>query len=101
MLKQFKNLKKNKKMKKGYNEYTPLLKKEKKKEKSKDLAKETTCSFTGITHPLGTKFVTEDEFMLQFGTEPPKMISTNGFKDIKTVKYPKTDGSNGKVSRFR
>jgi hypothetical protein len=88
-------------MKKSYNDYVPLLKKGKTKKKSEASSKGTTCSFTGITHPPGTKFVTEGEFMLQFGTEFPKMIVTKGYKNIQTVKYPKTNGSNGKVSRFR
>ena len=70
-------------MKKGYHEYTPVVKKEKANKKEKDT--------TGL--------VTKDVFQLQFGFEYPKVPPKYSY--VKTIRYPKTDGSNGKVSRFR
>ena len=70
-------------MKKGYHEYTPVVKKEKANKKEKDT--------TGL--------VTKDVFLLQFGFEYPKVPPKYSY--VKTIKYPKTDGSNGKISRFR
>ena len=67
-------------MKKGYHEYTPVVKEEKTKEKEKDT--------TGL--------VTKDVFQLQFGFEYPKVPPKLHY--VKTIKYPKTDG---KISRFR
>tara|TARA_R100000734_G_C3311326_1_gene102174 strand:+ start:266 stop:478 length:213 start_codon:yes stop_codon:yes gene_type:complete len=70
-------------MKKGYHEYTPVVKEEKVKKKEKDT--------TGL--------VTTDVFQLQFGFEYPKVAPKYSY--VKTIRYPKTDGSNGKISRFR
>ena len=70
-------------MKKGYHEYTPVVKEEKAKKKEKDT--------TGL--------VTKDVFQLQFGFEYPKVPPKYSY--VKTIRYPKTDGSNGKISRFR
>ena len=70
-------------MKKGYHEYTPVVKKEKANKKEKDT--------TGL--------VTKDVFQLQFGFEYPKVPPKYSY--VKTIRYPKTDGSNGKISRFR
>ena len=80
-------------MKKGYHEYTPVVKQEVKVETKKG------CPFTGLVHPQGTKFVTKDIFQLQFGFEYPKIPPKLNY--VKTIRYPKTDGSNGKISRFR
>ena len=46
-----------------------------------------------------TGYVTKDIFQLQFGYEYPKVPPKYSY--VKTIKYPKTDGSNGKISRFR
>ena len=70
-------------MKKGYHEYTPVVKEEKTKKKEEDT--------TGL--------VTKDVFQLQFGYEYPKVPPKYSY--VKTIRYPKTDGSNGKISRFR
>tara|TARA_R110002012_G_scaffold170989_1_gene335638 strand:- start:76 stop:288 length:213 start_codon:yes stop_codon:yes gene_type:complete len=70
-------------MKKGYHDYTPVVKKEKSKKKKKNT----------------TGFVTKSVFELQFGFEYPKVPAKPMY--IKTIKYPKNDGSNGKISRFR
>ncbi len=70
-------------MKKGYHEYTPVVKQEKATKQEKDT--------TGL--------VTKDIFQLQFGFEYPKVPPKYTY--IKTIRYPKTDGSNGKISRFR
>ena len=70
-------------MKKGYHDYTPVVKKEKSKKKKKDT----------------TGFVTKSVFELVFGFEYPKIYPR--YRYVETIKYPKTDGSNGKVSRFR
>ena len=70
-------------MKKGYHEYTPVVKEEKTKKKEEDT--------TGL--------VTKDVFQLQFGFEYPKVPPKYSY--VKTIRYPKTDGSNGKISRFR
>ena len=70
-------------MKKGYHDYTPVVKKKKSKKKEKDT----------------TGFVTKSVFELQFGFEYPKVPPKYTY--IQPIKYPKTDGSNGKVSRFR
>ena len=81
-------------MKKGYHDYIPVIKKETKKN-----IKQKICSFTGLKHPIGTKFVEKDIFRLQFGWEYPSMNPKPYY--VKTIKYPKTQGSNGKSSRFR
>tara|TARA_R100000005_G_C5001117_1_gene208123 strand:- start:3373 stop:3585 length:213 start_codon:yes stop_codon:yes gene_type:complete len=70
-------------MKKGYHEYTPVVKQEKDTKQEKDI--------TGL--------VTKDIFQLQFGFEYPKVPPKLNY--VKTIRYPKTDGSNGKISRFR
>ena len=80
-------------MKKGYHDYTPIVKEEVKVESKKG------CPFTGIVHPEETKFVKDDIFKLMFGYEYPKIYPKQSV--VQTIKYPKTDGSNGKVSRFR
>ena len=46
-----------------------------------------------------TGYVTKDVFQLVFGFEYPKVYQK--VRHVETIKYPKTDGSNGKVSRFR
>ena len=81
-------------MKKGYHDYTPIVKQEK-----KEVEVEKGCPFTGIIHPEGTKFVENDIFKLMFGYEYPKIYPKQSV--VQTIRYPKTDGSNGKVSRFR
>ena len=70
-------------MKKGYHEYTPVVKKKKIEKEEKDT--------TGL--------VTKDVFQLQFGFEYPKVPPKYTY--VQPIRYPKTDGSNGKVSRFR
>ena len=70
-------------MKKGYHEYTPVVEQEKVTKQEKDT--------TGL--------VTKDIFQLQFGFEYPKVPPKLHY--VKTIRYPKTDGSNGKISRFR
>ena len=80
-------------MKKGYHDYTPVVKQEVKAETKKG------CPFTGLIHPQGTKFVTEDSFKLTFGFDYPKTYIKTYY--IKPIIYPKTQGSNGKTSRFR
>ena len=70
-------------MKREYLDYKPLIKKEKVKEEKKDTS----------------HLVTKDIFQLQFGYEYPKVPPKLNY--VKTIRYPKTDGSNGKVSRFR
>ena len=80
-------------MKKGYHDYTPVIKKEKKE------YKKHKCPFTGLKHPPDTKFVKEDVFKLQFGFEYPKVPPKYTY--VQPIRYPKTDGSNGKISRFR
>ena len=81
-------------MKKGYHDYIPIVKKEKKGNKI------TKCPFTGLIHPPGTKFVTECSFKMMFGWEYPKVSIARGFKYIEPITYPKQSG-NGKNSRFR
>ena len=68
---------------KEYLNYKPLIEEEKKEKKQKDT--------TGL--------VTKDIFQLQFGYEYPKVPPKLHY--VKTIRYPKTDGSNGKISRFR
>ena len=68
---------------KTYLDYKPLKKEGKKEKKEKDT--------TGL--------VTKDVFRLQFGFEYPKVPPKYSY--VKTIRYPKTDGSNGKISRFR
>ena len=80
-------------MKKGYHDCTPVTKQEVKVETKKG------CPFTGIVHPPGTNLVEKDIFKLMFGYDYPKTYSR--VRIIETIKYPKTDGSNGKISRFR
>ena len=46
------------------------------------------------------KMVVADIFNLQFGYDYPT-IPINSLKYLKTYKDPKTNGSNGKTSRFR
>ncbi len=46
------------------------------------------------------KMVVADIFNLQFGYDYP-IVPKNPLKYIKTYKDPKTNGSNGKNSRFR
>ena len=70
-------------MKREYLDYKPLIKKEKVKEEKKDTS----------------HLVTKDIFELVFGFEYPKIYPR--YRYVETIKYPKTDGSNGKVSRFR
>ena len=84
-------------MKKGYHDYTPLVKKETKE--NKEDVKERICPFTGLIHPPGTKFVTKDIFKLTFGWEYPSINSKQYY--VEPIIYPKTQGSNGKTSRFR
>ena len=84
-------------MKKGYYDYIPLIKKETKKDEEN--LKQRICPFTGLIHPLGTKFVTKDIFKLMFGWEYPSINSKQYY--VKPLIYPKTQGSNGKTSRFR
>ena len=67
-------------MKKGYHEYTPVVKEEKTKKKEEDT--------TGL--------VTKDVFQLQFGFEYPKVPPKYTY--VQPIKYPKTDG---KICRFR
>ena len=80
-------------MKKGYHDYIPVVKKQVKVKEKKQ------CSFTGLIHSPNIEFITEDVFQLQFGFEYPKVYTKPEI--LKTYKYPKTDGSNGKISRFR
>ena len=80
-------------MKKGYHDYTPIVK-ENKEEKKKE-----ACPFTGLKHPKGTKFVEKDIFKLVFGFDYPKSYAKLYY--VKPIIYPKTAGSNGKTSRFR
>tara|TARA_R100001463_G_scaffold129226_2_gene188009 strand:- start:1740 stop:1955 length:216 start_codon:yes stop_codon:yes gene_type:complete len=68
---------------KEYLNYKPLVEEEKKEKKEKDT----------------TGYVTKDIFQLQFGYEYPKVPPKYSY--VKTIKYPKTDGSNGKISTFR
>jgi hypothetical protein len=76
---------------KTYLDYKPLIKKVK---VDKELIK--------VKHPPATKFVTDHSFKLQFGwDEAPKVNPSRAFKYLKTYKDPKTNGSNGKSSRFR
>jgi len=70
-------------MKKGYHEYTPLVKEKKVIKKAKDMS----------------GFVTTDIFELMFGYTYPKVYTKP--INIESIKYPKTDGSNGKINRFR
>ena len=69
---------------KDYLNYKPLIEE---KKKSKKEEKDTTG------------FVTKSMFELQFGFEYPKVYQK--YRHIEPIRYPKTDGSNGKVSRFR
>ena len=46
------------------------------------------------------KMVVADTFNLQFGYDYP-IVPIDALKYIKTYKDPKTNGSNGKNSRFR
>ncbi len=68
---------------KQYLNYKPLVKEKKEEKKEKD----------------ATGYVTKDVFQLQFGFEYPKVNKISSY--INSIRYPKTDGSNGKVSRFR
>jgi hypothetical protein len=70
-------------MKKGYHEYTPVVKQEKPEKEEEDK----------------TGFVTKSVFELQFGFEYPKVPPKYTY--VQPIRYPKTDGSNGKISRFR
>ena len=70
-------------MKKGYHDYTPVVKEKNSKKEEKDT--------TGL--------VTKDVFYLQFGFEYPKVYQK--YRHIEPIRYPKNDGSNGKISRFR
>ena len=69
--------------KKEYLDYVPLIKEKKKPKEVKDTS----------------GFVTKSMFELQFGFEYPKVYQK--YRHIEPIRYPKTDGSNGKVSRFR
>jgi len=69
-------------MKKEYLDYVPLVKEEKRKKKEKDTS----------------GFVTKSAFSLMFGFDYPVVYKNTSF--IETIKYPKTEGSNGKNSRF-
>ena len=68
---------------KDYLNYKPLVEEEKKKKEVKDTS----------------GFVTKNVFELQFGFDYPKVYQK--YRHIEPIRYPKTDGSNGKVSRFR
>ena len=68
---------------KDYLNYKPLVEEKKKKKEVKDTS----------------GFVTKSVFELQFGFEYPKVYQK--YRHIEPIRYPKTDGSNGKVSRFR
>ena len=68
---------------KKYLDYKPLIEEEKVSKEEKDT----------------TGFVTKNVFELQFGFDYPKVYQR--YRHIEPIKYPKTDGSNGKVSRFR
>lgn len=49
-----------------------------------------------------TEFVTDHTFKLQFGWEEyPRPNLTRIPKHFKTYQYPKNQGGNGKISRFR
>ena len=69
---------------KDYLNYKPLIEE---KKKSKKEEKDTTG------------FVTKNVFELQFGFDYPKVYQK--YRHIEPIRYPKTDGSNGKISRFR
>ena len=68
---------------KEYLNYKPLVEEKKVDKKEKDK----------------TGYVTKSMFELQFGFDYPKVPPKYTY--IKTIRYPKTDGSNGKISRFR
>ena len=68
---------------KEYLNYKPLVEEKKEEKKEKDT----------------TGYVTKDIFQLQFGYEYPKVPPKYAY--VQPIKYPKTDGSNGKISRFR
>jgi len=68
---------------KNYLNYEPLIEEEKVEEQEKDM----------------TGYVTKTAFHLMFGFEYPKVYQN--YRHIETIRYPKTDGSNGKISRFR
>ena len=68
---------------KDYLDYVPLIEEEKTEEKPQDKS----------------GFVTKDCFELVFGFSYPKVYARTHI--VETIKYPKTDGSNGKISRFR
>jgi|TARA_R100001463_G_scaffold31283_1_gene70771 hypothetical protein len=68
---------------KNYLNYEPLIEEEKVEEQEKDM----------------TGYVTTNIFRLMFGFDYPKAYQKH--RHVETIRYPKTDGSNGKVSRFR
>ena len=68
---------------KKYLDYKPLIEEEKVSKEEKNT----------------TGYVTKDVFQLQFGFEYPKVPPKYAY--VQPIKYPKTDGSNGKISRFR
>ena len=68
---------------KEYLNYKPLVEEKKVDKKQKDT----------------TGYVTKDIFQLQFGFDYPKTPPKLNY--VKPIRYPKTDGSNGKISRFR
>lgn len=93
-------------MKKGYHEYEPM--KGNKPEKPEFVSKGRISEYNKERRAKKlkeqkeakkSKFVTKDTFELQFGFEYPKVYQRQSY--VETIKYPKTQGSNGKVSRFR
>jgi len=93
-------------MKKGYHEYEPMkgdkpkkpefvskgrISEYNKERRAKKLKEEKKAK--------KSKFVTKDIFELQFGFEYPKVYQRVRY--VEPIKYPKTQGSNGKTSRFR
>ncbi len=68
---------------KEYLNYKPLVEENKEEKKEKDT----------------TGYVTKDIFQLQFGFDYPKVPPKYTY--VQPIRYPKTDGSNGKISRFR
>jgi len=93
-------------MKKGYHKYEPMQGNAPKKPefvskgRVSEYNKEKRAEKLNLKEKAKkSKFVTKSIFELQFGFEYPKVYQK--YRYVELIKYPKTDGSNGKSSRFR
>jgi len=85
-------------LKKGYHDYIPIDKKPfVSKGRETEYWKERHAKQVAANNKPG--FVTKSSFELIFGFGYPKTYNTPSV--MKTYRYPKNDGSNGKISRLR